>query len=584
LSSFPLESDLSPRSFRLSTRRFGELLVESGRVSSEDLNRALKSRQDARERLGQTLVRLGILDEGDVVQFLGRQFSLPVADAEQLSKADPRAVELIPEHLARQANLLALRHDGETLEVAIGDPLDVVSLDYLRALTGCTLRISVARPSQVREAVEEFYQEIRATEKVGEILDKIDLSASPEVEPDVDLAALRQQVEDAPVVRLVNLMLAEAIDARASDIHVEPLRDRMMVRFRIDGVLHEVMKPPKNLQMAIVSRIKVLADLDIAVRLLPQDGRLTVHLPDHEVDIRVSTLPTAFGEKVVLRLFDKHAFARDIGSLGLEGGGLESFRRAIHQPYGMILISGPTGSGKTTTLYSALNEIKSVHRNLLTVEDPIEYHIEGVSQVHANHKVGMSFARALRSILRQDPDVIMVGEIRDAETADIAVKSALTGHLVLSTVHANDAPGTVTRLVDMGVPRYLVGSAVTLVMAQRLVRRVCDRCRETFTAEPEHVAVLGEDAAAMQGRSIAHGRGCLACKQTGYMGRTAVFEVLELHKSIRRMVLDGLNEDQIKLKAMAEGLMTLRKSGIKKVLDGQTTVEEVRAATLADHI
>jgi type IV pilus assembly protein PilB len=357
-----------------------------------------------------------------------------------------------------------------------------------------------------------------------------------------------------------------------------------MVRFRIDGVLHEVMKPPKNLQMAIVSRIKVLSDLDIAVRLLPQDGRLTVHLPDREVDIRVSTLPTAFGEKVVLRLFDKHAFARETGNLGLEGGALEGFKRAIHQPYGMILISGPTGSGKTTTLYSALNEIKSVHRNLLTVEDPIEYHIESVNQVHANHKVGMTFARALRSILRQDPDVIMIGEVRDAETADIAVKSALTGHLVLSTVHANDAPGTVTRLVVMGVARYLVGSAVTLVMAQRLVRRVCDRCREVFTAETEHVASLGEDGHALQGRTLSRGRGCINCKNTGYSGRTAIFEVLELTKGVRRMVLDGLNEDQIKQKAMAEGFMTLRKSGIKKLLDGVTTVEEVRAATLADHV
>jgi type IV pilus assembly protein PilB len=569
-------------SYRLSTRRFGELLIDGGKITAEQLDQALKSRSDPRERLGQTLVRMGFIDEGDVVHLLGRQFSLPIADAEMLSKADPEAVQLIPEHLARQAGLLALHRDEGTLEVAMGDPLDVVTLDHLRALTGCSIKLWIARPSEVKEAVEEFYQEIRASEKVGEILEKIDLSAAP-VDEDVDLATLRQQVEDAPVVRLVNLMLAEAIDARASDIHVEPLRERIMVRFRIDGMLHEVMKPPKNLQMAITSRIKVLADLDIAVRLLPQDGRLTVHLPDREVDIRVSTLPTAFGEKVVLRLFDKTAFAREIAYLGLEGAALESFRRAIHQPYGMILISGPTGSGKTTTLYSALNEIKSVHRNLVTVEDPIEYHIESVNQVHANQKVGMTFARVLRSILRQDPDVIMVGEIRDAETADIAVKSALTGHLVFSTVHANDAPGTVTRLVDMGVPPYLVGSAVTLVMAQRLVRRVCDRCRESFTAEPEHVASLGEDAGSIQGRPLARGRGCLVCKQTGYSGRTAVFEVMELTKSIRRMVLDGMNEDQIKQRAMGEGFVTLRKSGIKKLLDGVTTVEEVRAATLADH-
>ncbi len=571
-------------SFRLSTRRFGELLIDRGKVSPEQIETALKERLDARERLGQTLVRTGVLEEQDVVDLLAEQFSLPIATASRISQADPDAVQLVPEHLARQAVMLALRREENVLAVAVADPLDVVSLDHLRALTGCVLRVEIARGSELIEAIDEFYQQIRATEQVGEILENIDLTIGGDGQQDVDLATLRQQVEDAPVVRLVNLMLAEAIDARASDIHVEPLRDRIMVRFRIDGVLHEMMKPPKNLQMAITSRIKVLADLDIAVRLLPQDGRLTVHLPDREVDIRVSTLPTAFGEKVVLRLFDKQAFNRNVGNLGMDPGMSDAYGRAIRMPYGMILISGPTGSGKTTTLYAALNEIKSVHKNLVTVEDPIEYHIESVNQVHANHKVGMTFARVLRSILRQDPDVIMIGEIRDAETADIAVKSALTGHLVLSTVHANDSPGTVTRLIDMGVPRYLVGSAVTLVMAQRLVRRVCERCREEYTPDLGELASLGEDGAMLEGKLIARGRGCLACKQTGYLGRTAVFEVLELHKPVRRLVLDGANEDQIKSLAMDEGLMTLRKSGIRKILSGVTTIEEVRAATLADHI
>jgi len=571
-----------PTSFRLSTRRFGELVLEQTKVTPEQLEQAMRSKTDPRERLGQALVRLGLLEESAVVGLLAHQFSLPMADAEKLSQADPVAVRLIPEHLARQAGVLALRKQDNVLEVAVGDPLDVVSLDHLRALTGCSLTVWIARPTDVREAVEEFYQEIRSSEKVGEILDKLDLTGG-DGEDEVDLAALRAQVEDAPVVRLVNLMIAEAIDDRASDIHVEPSRDRLTVRYRLDGVLHEAMKPPKHLQMAMVSRIKVLADLDIATRLLPQDGRLTVHLPDREVDIRVSTLPTAHGEKVVMRLFDKTAFGRTSTTLGLEGVLLDMFQRAIHQPYGMILISGPTGSGKTTTLYAGLNEIKSVHRNLVTVEDPIEYHIEGVNQVHANAKVGLSFARALRSILRQDPDVIMVGEIRDAETADIAVKSALTGHLVLSTVHANDAPGTVTRLVDMGVPRYLVGSAVTLVMAQRLVRKVCERCRESYHPGIEELAPLGEDAAMLSGRTLMRGRGCLACKQTGYLGRTAVFEVLELTKAVRRLVLDGANEDVIKSRAMEDGLLTLRKSGIRKILDGVTTIDEVRAATLADH-
>jgi len=572
-------------SYRLSTRRFGELVLESGRVTLDQLEAALHAKSDPRERLGQTLVRLGFLDEGQVIELLAKQFSLPLAAREQLSKADADVVKLIPEHLARQAGLLAMARDGDQLDVAMGDPLDVVSLDHLRALTGCSrIQVWLARANDVREAIDAFYQQIRSRERVGEIFENIDLTPGKESEEDVDLAALRQQAEDAPVVRLVNLMLAQAIDDRASDIHVEPLRDQLIVRFRIDGLLHEAMKPPKNMQMAIVSRIKVLSDLDIATRLVPQDGRLTVHLPGREVDVRVSTLPTAHGEKVVMRLFDKTGFNRQVTNLGLDGALLEAFQRAIHQPYGMILSSGPTGSGKTTTLYAALNEIRSVHKNLVTVEDPIEYHIDNVSQVHANHKVGMTFARVLRSILRQDPDTIMVGEIRDAETADIAVKSALTGHLVLSTVHANDAPGTVTRLVDMGVPRYLVGSAVTLVMAQRLIRKVCERCKEMVVPDPEELAVMGEDAAVLQGRPLARGRGCLACKQTGYFGRGAVFEVLEMTRPIRRMVLDGMNEDQIKHRAVNEGMLTLRKHGIRKVLEGVTTLDEVKAATLADQV
>jgi len=566
---------------RSASRRLGELLMERAGLTPEQVAHALAARTDPRERLGQVIVRLGYLTEADVVQALAQQFGLPVADVQRLTGANREAVQLVPEQLARQAHVLALAREGNTLEIAVGDPLDVLSLDHLRALTGCALRVWVAQPSEVAEAIEQFYSELRATEHLGAILDNIDVTATG-AEEEVDLAALRQQVEDAPVVRLVNLMIAEAIDARASDIHVEPARDRVTIRFRIDGVLHEVMKPPKNLQMAIISRIKVLADLDIAVRLLPQDGRLSVHLPDREVDLRVSTLPTSHGEKVVLRLFDKSAFERRVENLGLEGETLEAFRDAIRQPYGMILISGPTGSGKTTTLYSALQDIKSVHRNLVTVEDPIEYHIEGVAQVHANQKVGMTFARALRSILRQDPDVIMVGEIRDSETADIAVKSALTGHLVFSTVHANDAPGTLTRLADMGVPRYLVGSAMSLVMAQRLVRRVCERCKELVLPEPELLAMFGPDADLLRGHPVPRGRGCMACKQTGYAGRVALFEVLALNRPIRRLVLDGANEDDIKKRAIADGFITLRKAGIRKAIEGITTLDEVRSATLGD--
>ncbi len=573
---------MSALPYRLSSRRLGELLIERGAITPEQLDRALQSRDGRRERLGQVLVRLGLLDDQDLASLLAQQFSLPLAGADDLSRADPEAVKLVPEHLAREAVLIALRLEGNALEVVVSDPLDVVSLDHVRALSPGPLRLKVGRRSEILEAINEFYQEIRASEKVGEILDKLDVAVGESEEsPDVDLAALRQQVEDAPVVRLVNLMLAEAIEERASDIHLEPSRERVMVRYRIDGVLHEVMRPPKNLQMALVSRVKVLADLDIAQRLVPQDGRFTVHLPDREVDVRVSTLPTAYGEKVVLRLFDKGAFRREVRELGMDELSLALFSRAIRLPYGMILISGPTGSGKTTTLYAALNEIKSSQRNLVTVEDPIEYHIETVNQVHANHKVGMTFARALRAILRQDPDVIMVGEIRDEETADIAVKCALTGHLVFSTVHANDAPATVTRLVDMGVPRYLVGSAVSLVMAQRLVRRVCERCREPYRGEAEALSVLGEEGLALVGHTLWRGRGCLACKQTGYMGRTALFEMLEMTRPIRRLVLDGMNDDQLRHVGLQHGMISLRASGLRALKDGVTTVDEVRAATLS---
>ena len=569
-----------PASLRSS--RLGELLVERGVVTAHQVDQALMQRADARERVGQALVRMGVLDETQLVDALAQQFALPIASAEKLTSAHREAVQLVPETLARDLQVLALSREGDLLEVAVSDPLDLVALDHLRALTGCRLAVWVAAPSELGEVIEQFYSELRTTEHLGAILDNLDVTTSTTEESDIDLAALRQQVEDAPVVRLVNLMIAEAIDARASDIHVEPARDRVTVRFRIDGVLHEVMKPPKHLQMAIVSRIKVLADLDIAVRLLPQDGRLSVHLPDREVDLRVSTLPTAHGEKVVMRLFDKSAFERRIENLGLEGAALEAFVRAIRQPHGMVLISGPTGSGKTTTLYSALQAIKSVHRNLITVEDPIEYHIEGVAQVHANAKVGMTFARALRAILRQDPDVLMIGEIRDTETADIAVKSALTGHLVFSTVHANDAPGTLTRLADMGVPRYLVGSAMSLVMAQRLVRRVCERCKELVPATPEALASLGPDAALLEDRLVPHGRGCMACKQTGYAGRVALFEVLEMDRDLRRLVLDGVHEDGIRRHAVANGFTTLRRVGLHKVLEGVTTIDEVRAMTLGD--
>ncbi|TFG88742.1 MAG: type II secretion system protein GspE [Gemmatimonadales bacterium] len=497
---------------------------------------------------------------------------------------------LVPEHLARQALLLALRRDGDTLDIALGDPLDVVSLDHLRALTGCTLRVCLARPSEAREAIDNFYQQIRSSENLGEILDTIDLSATV-AEEDVDLAALRQQVEDAPVVRLVNLMLAEAIDARASDIHVEPMRDRLTVRFRIDGALHEVMKPPKNLQMAIVSRIKVLADVDIAVRLLPQDGRLTVHLPDREVDIRVSTLPTAFGEKVVIRLFYKKAFTREkmvirvlnfddskveLKKLGFNRATYDAWVKLIQAPHGIILVTGPTGSGKSTTLYACVKQVATPDVNIITMEDPVEINLPGISQGQINNPAGFTFAEGMRSILRQDPDIIMLGEMRDKETSEMAVQAALTGHLVFSTLHTNDSAEAYTRLVDIGVEPFLLAASIRGVLAQRLVRRICDKCKVQIEVPEEALRNIG----IRPGTPLFQGKGCPACQNSGYKGRVGLFELLIPDEHINSMVYKRESAAAIKEYAVRTLKMPpLRRDGLEKALAGLTTLEDVLSAT-----
>ena len=458
-------------------------------------------------------------------------------------------------------------------------------LAEIRRVLGVPLQVATVERADVfeRRLAEAYSQANQSAAYVADNLEQdMDLSRLVQEMPKIE--DLLDAEDDAPIIRMINVLLTQALRQGASDIHIEPYESRSVVRFRLDGTLQNVAEPHRALHAAMLSRIKIMANLDIAEKRLPQDGRISLRLAGRQIDVRVATLPTGFGERAVLRLLDKEGGKLELTSLGMEDATLAKVDQLIHQPHGIVLVTGPTGSGKTTTLYAALSRIDSRGLNIMTVEDPIEYELDGVSQTHVNPKIGMTFARALRSILRQDPDVIMVGEIRDAETADIAVKSALTGHLVLSTVHANDAAGTVTRLIDMGVPRYLVGSAITLVMAQRLVRRVCERCRETFTAEPEHVASLAEDGEALLGHEISRGRGCIACKQTGYVGRTAIFEVMTLSKQVRRMVLDGLNEDQIKQGAITDGFTTLRKAGIRKVLEGMTTIEEIRAATLADHV
>jgi type IV pilus assembly protein PilB len=506
-----------------------------------------------------------------------------VVGAGDLADLDATVVLLIPEAVARQGCVLALARTETILEVAIADPLDVVTLDRVRAATHLRVVPALASRSDIEHAIERYYRGQEAAREVQEIVDTVDVLSEPgPVEETTDVTELRKQVEEAPVVRLVNLILVEAIQQRASDIHVEPERTRVLVRYRIDGVLHEAMRPPRELLMGIVSRIKVLSNMDIAVRLRPQDGGFSVSLGDRKVDLRVSTLPTVFGEKIVIRLFDKGAFDRRLANLGMDGEALRAFKVAIGKPHGMILMSGPTGSGKSTTLYSALNEIKSSEINVITVEDPVEYQVDGLNQVCAHPKAGLTFAAALKSILRQDPDVIMVGEIRDLETAEIAVKAALTGHLLFSSVHANDSVSTVTRLVDIGVERFLVASAVHLVVAQRLLRRVCTHCRESYRPDPGAVAALGPDAASLAGVDLVRGRGCVHCMKTGYLGRCGLFEVLSMSRRIRELIARGGHDDEIRRAALEDGLVPLRRAGIDKIRSGVTTIDEVLEATFQD--
>ena len=572
-----------PPTYRIVKNLLGTILVNQGRVKDEQLQAALEAQKGSKKRLGEILVEMEAIGEDDLNQVLAEQaeqLEIPMLTAEHLNKVDVEMVAKIPEELAQEHTLIAFSQTGNVLDVVMADPFDLEVLDTLEKMTGLTVKPFIGKSSDIKEAIERYYKEIKAFEGLEELLEGIDYVREGEGEEEFDVEKLRAQVEDAPVVKLVNMILGEAIKDRASDIHIEPAEKGVSVRFRIDGVLHEVMSPPKRLQMPLITRIKILSDLDIADRRSPQDGRLTVKLPGKNVDVRVSSLPTVFGEKIVMRLFDKESFGRELANIGFTKGMLEVFRKWIQEPYGMILVSGPTGSGKTSTLYAALSEIKSPEKNLVTVEDPVEYKIDGLNQVYTNPQAGLTFASALRSILRQDPDIIMVGEIRDRETADIAVKSALTGHLVFSTVHANDAVSTVTRLVDLGVPAYLVGSAVNLVLAQRLVRVICPHCKESYEPTREFLESIHWPYNDNEKVFFYRGKGCIQCKNTGFLGRTAIFEMLEMKPSIRKMVFEAANDDAINQEASEQGMKTLLEDGLEKVKSGITTIKEV----LGSHI
>jgi type IV pilus assembly protein PilB len=548
----------------------GEMLLTEGLITQAQLDAALKAQAERGLPIGQLLVEDGAVTEAVLMGALARQLGLEFVDLAEYP-IDRGAVALLPEPMARRILALPVTWAEDRLVVAMADPGNVLAIDDMRAVTGAEITIVVATRTQLSEAIDRFHRLDSEVDEVAQI-------AAGELEPDDDEAFAREAVEDAPIVKFVNLLIAQAVADRASDIHVEPTEHDLRIRFRVDGVLHEVMHSPRSIQGGVISRLKVMADINIAERRIPQDGRISLNVAGKAIDLRVATLPTVYGEKVVMRILDKTRAQLSLPDLGFHPAVLPRFEACFRKPYGTILVTGPTGSGKSTTLYATLNVLNSPDKNVITVEDPVEYRLPGVNQVQVNPKAGLTFASALRSILRSDPDIVLVGEIRDRETATIAVEASLTGHLVLSTLHTNDAASTPMRMVEMGVEPFLVVSALDCVVAQRLARKLCDRCREEY--EPTHAelteagwpaALLKAEGPPMLYRAI----GCAACSRTGYRGRLAVHEVMVMSEEISRMVVERYSSDDIKKTALSQGMLTLREDGLVKVAQGKTTLEEL---------
>ncbi len=561
--------------------RLGDLLVRNGLISQEQL---LKAAADARAnstRIGYSLIKLGFIAEEELVRAIARLYRVPAVDLEQVV-IDPRVIRLVPADIALKHSILPLRRIGRTLTVAMVDPTDAGALDDLKFITRHDIEPVIAGEFTLRKQLEKHYE--TADERLQELLEEIeaeDIEVLESEEEEVSLAALQAQIDDAPVVKLINGILTDAVMRGASDIHIEPYEKEIRVRYRIDGVLQEIMKPPLKMKAALTSRIKILSDLNIAERRVPQDGRIKLKLKNKVIDFRVSTLPVIFGEKIVLRILDKGNLSLDLEKFGMEPKAERDFMSAIMNPYGMVLVTGPTGSGKTTTLYSALSKINTTEVNIMTSEDPVEYNLHGINQVQIRPEVGLDFAAALRAFLRQDPNIIMVGEIRDLETGSIAIKAALTGHLVLSTLHTNDAPSTVTRLIDMGLEPFNVAAAVNLVTAQRLVRRICSNCRAETTYPDEYIEAARLTPEQLQSLRFYKGRGCDACGGSGYRGRQGLYEVMAMSPALRRMIMNGASADELREQALKEGMLTLRMDGLLKVSRGITTLEEVIKETAA---
>jgi type IV pilus assembly protein PilB len=570
---------------RATRARLGELLVAEGVISQEQLHEALREHRRSKERLGAVLARRGLVTEERLVEVLSREHGLPSVDVRQ-QVIGPEILSLVPAHIARKHEVLPLSRVDGALTVAMSDPTNVVAMDEITAATRLSVLPVIAAGAAIRAAIERHYvKPVSAGSSMDDMLAELN-DATVEVLEDessrqTEAIELRDAAEGAPVVKFVNKVLLDAIRRGASDLHWEPYEKNFRIRFRIDGVMHEMVSPPKRVEAAVISRLKIMANLDISERRLPQDGRIKLRHGHKEIDFRVSILPTIFGEKAVLRILDKESLQLDMTKLGFDTWSYEKFSHAIHQPYGMVLITGPTGSGKTTTLYSAISTINSPEHNIMTAEDPVEYNLKGVNQVQVNDGIGRTFAAVLRSFLRQDPDVILVGETRDLETAQISVRAALTGHLVFTTLHTNDCPSTVARLVDMGIQPFLLSSALLLMLAQRLGRRICKDCKQPVEGKEEDLVRYGY---VPQGRgpvTFYRGAGCATCNGTGMKGRVAIYEVMPITEALKDMILEEASTAELREQAQKEGMKTLRQAGLQKVVEGVTTVEEVLRVTLA---
>lgn len=567
-------------SFNPQFARIGEILVHLKAADEGQIREALSKQNSFGLKIGETLIKLGYIQERDLLKALQLQLEIDVVDENDLVDIDSEVVRLIPEPFAEENKLLAMSRNGDMLTVAMTDPENIIVIDNLKKITNCNINPLLIGEQTWNDAFERHYRSIRAESQVNDAVGNFDFVAMDDEENEISIGG--GQDADAPVVKMVNLIISEAVKSNCTDIHIEPLMKQTRVRYRIDGALREAMTAPIGMHNGIVSLIKVMSKLNIAERRLPQDGQISIKSANKSMDVRVSITPTVTGEKVVMRLLDKGDFGFNLTTLGFEKEDLDIFKRWIHRPYGIIIVSGPTGSGKSTTLHSALKEILDIENNIITCEDPVEYRLEGVTQIQVSSKIGLTFGAALRSVLRQDPDIVLIGEIRDEETADIAVKFSLTGHLVFSTLHANDAPSTVTRLIDIGIPAYLVGSSLNLVMAQRLVRKICGNCKTDYTPTPEELEDAGIDPVEAKDINFKIGTGCVHCNNTGYKGRTAIFEMLEVTTSIRKLIFEGKNQDIIREQALRNGMKTLNDSAKLKMVRGQTTIKEVIKFTVSE--